>query len=197
MTLPTLHDFHRPLGSTGFKVSPLGLGTVKLGRDQGVKYPTGFTIPGDDEARLLLAQARELGINLIDTAPAYGRSEERLGPLLRGQRDEWVIVSKVGEEFDGGLKALEQGDCAMVTYNLNEQAERPVLDYAAEHGKGILVKKALASGHVCLAPGVDPVQASFELLFAHPGVSSAIVGTINPLHLAHNVATVARILGQH
>src|SRR5690606_33729328 len=99
MSLPTLHDFHRPLGSTGFKVSPLGLGTVKLGRDQGVKYPTGFTIPGDDDASLLLAQARELGINLIDTAPAYGRSEERLGPLLRGQRDEWVIVSKVGEEF--------------------------------------------------------------------------------------------------
>lgn len=270
MTLPTLHDLHRPLGSTGLSVSPLGLGTVKLGRDQGVKYPNGFTIPDDDTARLLLAQARELGINLIDTAPAYGRSEERLGPLLRGQRDQWVIVSKVGEEFDdgqsrfdfsavhtrasverslkrletdfidlvlvhssgddlrileqeevyqtlallkqegkirgfgfsgktveGGLKALEQGDCAMVTYNLNEQTERPVLDYAAAHGKAILVKKALASGHVCLSPGVDPVKASFELLFAHPGVSSAIVGTINPLHLAHNVATVAQVLRQH
>ncbi|WP_367598681.1 aldo/keto reductase [Pseudomonas fulva] len=270
MSLPTLHGLHRPLGSTGLQVSPLGLGTVKLGRDQGVKYPSGFTIPGDDEARLLLGQARDLGINLLDTAPAYGRSEERLGPLLRGQRDAWVLVSKVGEEYDGGqsrfdfsaahtrrsverslrrletdridlvlvhsdgndlaileqqavyetlatlkregkilgfgfsgktvaggLKALEQGDCAMVTFNLNEQAERPVLDYAAQHGKAILVKKALASGHACLAPGVDPVRASFELLFAHPGVSSAIVGTINPLHLAHNVATVARILGQH
>lgn len=269
MSLPTLHDHHRPLGSTGLSVSPLGLGTVKLGRDQGVKYPNGFTIPDDDAARLLLRQARELGINLIDTAPAYGRSEERLGPLLRGQRDEWVIVSKVGEEFDngqshfdfsaahtrlsverslkrletdcidlvlvhsdgndlrileqegvydalaqlkqegkirgfglsgktveGGLKALQTGDCAMVTYNLNEQAERPVLDYAAEHGKAILVKKALASGHVCLSPGVDPVRASFELLFGHPGVSSAIVGTINPVHLAHNVAVVAKILSQ-
>ncbi|MEE1868681.1 MULTISPECIES: aldo/keto reductase [Pseudomonas] len=269
MSLPTLHDLHRPLGSTGLRVSPLGLGTVKLGRDQGVKYPNGFTIPDDDQARLLLAQARELGINLIDTAPAYGRSEERLGPLLRGQREQWVIVSKVGEEFDegqsrfdfsashtrfsierslqrletdhidlvlvhsdgndlhileheevyqtlealkqegkiggyglsgktveGGLKALERGDCAMVTYNLNEQAERPVLDYAAAHGKAILVKKALASGHVCLSPGVDPVRASFELLFGHPGVSSAIVGTINPVHLAHNVATVAAVLNR-
>ncbi|WP_191830694.1 aldo/keto reductase [Pseudomonas fluorescens] len=269
MSLPTLHDLHRPLGSTGLRVSPLGLGTVKLGRDQGVKYPNGFTIPDDDQARQLLAQARDLGINLIDTAPAYGRSEERLGPLLRGQRDHWVIVSKVGEEFEagqsrfdfsaahtrfsierslkrletdhidlvlvhsdgndlhileheevyqtlealkqegkiggfglsgktveGGLKALERGDCAMVTYNLNEQAERPVLDYAAEHGKAILVKKALASGHVCLSPGVDPVRASFELLFGHPGVSSAIVGTINPVHLAHNVATVAAVLNR-
>jgi len=267
MSLPTLHDLHRPLGDTGLRVSPLGLGTVKLGRDQGVKYPNGFTIPDDSAARMLLGQARQLGINLIDTAPAYGISEERLGPLLRGQRQDWVIVSKVGEEFEsgqsrfdfsakhtrfsverslkrletdfidlllvhsdgndldilqgcevyetlaalkaegkirgfgfsgktvqGGLKALETGDCAMVTYNLNEQSERPVLDYAAAHGKAILVKKALASGHACLAPGVDPVRASFELLFAHPGVASAIVGTINPLHLSHNVATAAAVL---
>ncbi|MDL5594586.1 aldo/keto reductase [Bacillus subtilis] len=264
----SLHHLHRPLGDTGLRVSPLGLGTVKLGRDQGVKYPSGFTIPDDAEARQLLALARDLGINLIDTAPAYGRSEERLGPLLRGQRQDWVIVSKVGEEFEagqshfdfspahtrrsverslqrletdvidlvlvhsdgndvavlrdsgvyealaelkqagkirafglsgktveGGLLALEHGDCAMVTYNLNEQGERPVLDYAAQHAKGLLVKKGLASGHVCLAPGVDPVQASFELIFGHPGVTSAIIGTINPLHLSHNVATAAAVLG--
>lgn len=264
----SLHHLHRPLGDTGLRVSPLGLGTVKLGRDQGVKYPSGFTIPGDAEARQLLALARDLGINLIDTAPAYGRSEERLGPLLRGQRQDWVIVSKVGEEFEagqshfdfspahtrrsverslqrletdvidlvlvhsdgndvavlrdsgvyetlaelkqagkirafglsgktveGGLLALERGDCAMVTYNLNEQGERPVLDYAAQHAKGLLVKKGLASGHVCLAPGVDPVRASFELIFGHPGVTSAIIGTINPLHLSHNVATAAAVLG--
>lgn len=264
----SLHHLHRPLGDTGLRVSPLGLGTVKLGRDQGVKYPSGFTIPDDTEARQLLALARDLGINLIDTAPAYGRSEERLGPLLRGQRQDWVIVSKVGEEFEagqshfdfspahtrrsverslqrletdvidlvlvhsdgndvtvlrdsgvyetlaelkqagkirafglsgktveGGLLALERGDCAMVTYNLNEQGERPVLDYAAQHAKGLLVKKGLASGHVCLAPGVDPVRASFELIFGHPGVTSAIIGTINPLHLSHNVATAAAVLG--
>ena len=264
----SLHPFHRPLGSTGLIVSPLGLGTVKLGRDQGVKYPNGFTIPDDAEARQLLALARDLGINLIDTAPAYGRSEERLGPLLRGQREDWVIVSKVGEEFeagqshfdfspehtrfsverslkrletdfidlvlihsdgndvailqdsgalealaelkkagkirafglsgktvDGGLLALQQGDCAMVTYNLAEQGEKPVLDFAAEHGKGILVKKALASGHACLGVGVDPVRASFELIFGHPGVTSAIIGTINPLHLSHNVATAAAVIG--
>ncbi|WP_191489828.1 aldo/keto reductase [Pseudomonas sp. FEN] len=270
MSQPTLHDLHRALGSTGLLVSPLGLGTVKLGRDQGVKYPSGFQIPDDQQARQLLKLSRDLGINLIDTAPAYGRSEERLGPLLRGQRQEWVIVSKVGEEFEagqsrhdfsaahtrlsverslqrletdvidlvlvhsdgndlailehseayqtldalkhegkirafgfsgktveGGLRALEQGDCAMITYNLNEQAEKPVIDYATAHGKAILVKKALASGHACLAPGIDPVRASFELLFAQPGVASAIVGTINPVHLAHNVATVARVIRQN
>lgn len=41
----------------------------------------------------------------------------------------------------------------MVTYNLSEQGEKPVLDYAATHAKGILIKKALASGHACLAEG--------------------------------------------
>ena len=101
-----------------------------------------------------------------------------------------------GKTVEGGLKALEQGDCAMVTYNLNEQAEKAVIDYAATHGKGILVKKALASGHVCLEPGMDPIRASFMLLFAQTGVASAIVGTINPLHLAHNVATAAKVIRQ-
>ena len=75
-----------------------------------------------------------------------------------------------GKTVEGGLLALQQGDCAMVTYNLGEQGEKPVLDYAASHAKGILIKKALASGHACLAEGVDPVRASFELIFAHPDV---------------------------
>src|SRR5690606_40669066 len=103
----TLHQLHRPLGSTGLMVSPLGLGTVKLGRDQGVKYPNGFSIPDDEQARQLLALARDLGINLIDTAPAYGVSEERLGPLLAGQRGEWVIVRKVGEEVENGQTRVD------------------------------------------------------------------------------------------
>jgi aryl-alcohol dehydrogenase-like predicted oxidoreductase len=49
--LHSLHNLHRPLGATELLVSPLGLGTVKLGRDQGVKYPTGFTIPDDAAVR--------------------------------------------------------------------------------------------------------------------------------------------------
>lgn len=97
----------RSLGGTGLVVSALGLGTVKLGRDQGVKYPEGFTIPDDRAARALLVRARNLGINLIDTAPAYGTSEQRLGQLLREERDQWVICSKVGEEFEGGKSRFD------------------------------------------------------------------------------------------
>lgn len=91
----------RELGQTGIQVSPLGLGTVKFGRDQQVKYPWSFKIPDDQQVIELLALSRDLGINLLDTAPAYGNSEERLGQLLSGRQD-WVIVSKVGEAFENG-----------------------------------------------------------------------------------------------
>ncbi len=254
----------RPLGSTGLEVSALGLGTVKLGRDEGVKYPEHFTIPDDRAARALLDQARGLGINLIDTAPAYGNSEERLGPLLKGQRQEWVICSKVGEEFengesrfdfspehtvfsvqrslqrlntdhielvlihsdgndleilqragtvdalrdlkqrgdigafgistktiDGGLLATELCDVVMLTYNLGYEDEEPILAACAEAGKGTLIKKALASGH--LADCEDPVRASMELVLGHRGTGSAVVGTINPAHLESNVATARAV----
>ncbi len=91
----------KELGQTGIPVSPLGLGTVKFGRDQQVKYPWAFKIPDDKAVVELLALARDLGINLLDTAPAYGNSEERLGQLLT-RRQDWVIVSKVGESFING-----------------------------------------------------------------------------------------------
>ena len=97
MTLP-----QRTFGSTDILVSPIGLGTVKLGRDQGVKYPSHFTIPDDDAALHLISIAQDLGINLIDTAPAYGNSEQRLGKLLKDRRQDWVICSKVGEEYADG-----------------------------------------------------------------------------------------------
>jgi aryl-alcohol dehydrogenase-like predicted oxidoreductase len=93
----------RPLGRTGIMVSPLGLGTVKLGRDRDVKYPGAFQIPDDTEAADLLRAAQRMGVMVLDTAPAYGEAEERLGRILPacGGRDRWVIITKAGEEFDG------------------------------------------------------------------------------------------------
>lgn len=92
----------RPIHSTDIEVTSLALGTVKFGRNQGVKYPTSFDLPSDDNILSLLDEARELGINFLDTAPAYGLSEERLGQLLGSRRDDWIIMSKAGEEFDDG-----------------------------------------------------------------------------------------------
>lgn len=90
----------RLLGSTELNVSALGLGTVKLGRNTDVKYPHKFEIPDDKQVANLLAFAKDLNINMLDTAPAYGDSELRLGKLLKGQRNQWVIVGKAGEEYE-------------------------------------------------------------------------------------------------
>ncbi len=97
----------RRLGITELLVSPIGLGTVKIGRNQGVKYPVPFDLPTDDEVIRLLDLALDLGINLIDTAPAYGLSEARLGKLLPGKRDDWVIATKVGEQFIDGQSIFD------------------------------------------------------------------------------------------
>ncbi len=97
----------RQIGTTGIWVSVLGLGTVKFGRNQAVKYPQAFELPTDAEVDRLLQLASELGINLLDTAPAYGTSEERLGKALVGKRDQFVLSTKVGEEFVNGESSFD------------------------------------------------------------------------------------------
>ncbi len=66
--------------------SRLGLGTGQLGTD-------GLS---EREAERLVAAAIDSGITLFDTARGYGASEERLGRILRGRRNEVVLVTKVG-----------------------------------------------------------------------------------------------------
>ena len=253
----------RALGQTGIHVSPLGLGTVKFGRNQQVKYPAAFDLPSDKQVKDLLALTSELGINLLDTAPAYGSSQQRLEELLPGPRDRWVIVSKVGEIFEngqsrfdfsfsytvatvenslrtlrtdyldavlihsdgddlrilreqgvldaleelkrrglirahgmssktveGGLEVVNKMDIVMATCNLSYNDELPVLQAAGKANKGVLIKKGLQSGHV----GGDAVRESMKFVFSQPGVTSMIVGTINPSHLRSNVEAVLAVL---
>lgn len=92
----------RPLGSTGLEVTPIGFGAFKIGRNEKTKYPGQYALPTDDEAGRLLNSVLDLGINWIDTAPAYGLSEERVGRHLASRRDEFVLSTKVGEDFENG-----------------------------------------------------------------------------------------------
>ncbi len=127
----------RTLGSTGIDVSVLGLGTVKIGRNQQVKYPSGFELPDDNTVTALLEQAQALGINFIDTAPAYGSSETRLGQLLP-DRHNWVIVTKVGEIFENSCSRFDFS--YDFTVNSVEQSlkklRRDVLDVVLVHSDG-------------------------------------------------------------
>lgn len=107
----TLRLARRPLGRTGLNVSAIGFGAFKIGRAEGIKYPHAYALPSMPEVRTLLERVIELGINLIDTAPAYGLSEERVGEVLgerRGPRPGEVIIStKVGEHFENGQSSFD------------------------------------------------------------------------------------------
>jgi aryl-alcohol dehydrogenase-like predicted oxidoreductase len=105
----------RQLGRTGLTVSSVALGTTKLGRNTGVKYPADFTLPSDQEVATLLESARQLGVNLIDTAPAYGESERRLGPFINNHRDEIVLCTKCGEQYLNGRSIYDFSAQAILT----------------------------------------------------------------------------------
>jgi len=92
----------RRLGHTALAVSPIALGTTKLGRNTDVKYASPFALPSDEQVATLFHSALELGVNLIDTAPAYGESERRLGLLIENQRDDIVLCTKCGERYTNG-----------------------------------------------------------------------------------------------
>jgi aryl-alcohol dehydrogenase-like predicted oxidoreductase len=80
----------RTLGRTGADVTVLSYGAMELrGR------PRGPEIADQDAGRLLNA-VLDGGINLIDTSPDYGRSEELIGNYIGHRRDEFFLASKCG-----------------------------------------------------------------------------------------------------
>ena len=74
----------------------LGLGTVQFGLDYGISNKQGIT--NLEEVRDILGFAKNAGIDLIDTAFGYGKSEEVLG---KADVDGFRVVSKFLPESNG------------------------------------------------------------------------------------------------
>lgn len=96
------------IGKSGIEASALGLGTWAIGGD------SNWGTSDDEESIRTIHRARELGINLLDTAPAYGlgHSEEVLGKALKGRRDQYVLATKCGLRWDideGGVLMERDG----------------------------------------------------------------------------------------
>lgn len=81
---------YRNLGHSNLKVSALCLGTMMFG-DQ----------TAQPEAQAIVADAHAHGVNYIDTADVYskGASESMVGTLLKGQRHDWVLATKLGNKM--------------------------------------------------------------------------------------------------
>ena len=85
---------YRQVGRTGVKVSSICLGTMAFGGQA-----------DEAEASRMYQRSLDVGVNFLDTANVYnqGRSEEILGRLIDGTRDDLVLVSKVGGRTGKGV----------------------------------------------------------------------------------------------
>ncbi len=90
---------YRTLGQTGLQVSEVGLGAMPFGGMVTQADGTQFGWSGTDDQELiaLVHHSEELGVNLLDTAEAYGdgHGEAVIGEALQGRRDKWIIATKV------------------------------------------------------------------------------------------------------
>ncbi|QNN20741.1 aldo/keto reductase [Planctomycetales bacterium ZRK34] len=128
----------RRLGKHGPSVSVIGFGAFKIGRNQKIKYARPYDLPSDDEVASLLGGALDLGVNYIDTAPAYGISEQRIGKAISHRRGEYTLGTKVGEIFEDGESRYDYSTPA-VRASVEQSLRRlrtDVLDIVLIHSDG-------------------------------------------------------------
>jgi aryl-alcohol dehydrogenase-like predicted oxidoreductase len=80
----------RKFGRTGLEVSVIGFGAA----------PIGLLETEQKQTEQILNRLLDEGVNLIDTAAMYRGSEDAIGKAVGHRRDEYVLVSKCGQEFD-------------------------------------------------------------------------------------------------
>ncbi len=115
----------RTLGKTGLEVSVVGVGTWQFGGEWGMSFSQDMVDP-------ILGRAKDLGINLIDTAECYGDhlSERMIGNYLHGQnRQQWVIATKFGHKFHGNFSRTDAWDAASVTRSVEDSLRALQTDY--------------------------------------------------------------------
>lgn len=117
---------YRRLGKSNLKVSALCLGSMMFGDQTDI-----------DESRRIVASAREHGVNFIDTADVYtkGKSEEIVGQLLKGQRNDWVLASKLGNPMSDAPNASHYSRSWIVqeTDNILRRLDTDYLDILYMH----------------------------------------------------------------
>src|SRR5580700_5956782 len=281
----------RPLGGTGANVTILSYGAMEL-RGQ----PRGPVIADEDAGRLLNA-VLDAGLNLIDTSPDYGRSEELIGTHIGHRRDEFFLASKCGclletpadtpppyphDYSPGNVRAdveqslrrlrpdlvqvhmspsmatLEENrtvetlkdlqaegkvrfigmsgilpnlpdhiamgvfDVFQIPYSAVQRDHEELITEAAGAGAGTFIRGGAARGAAAedknwrIGPlsqdpglgrrnwetsgiadllseaGMSNMEFVLRFTLSHPGLSTTIVGTSNPVHLARNIAVADR-----
>jgi len=284
----------RPLGGTGADVTILSYGAMEVRGRRG-----GPEIADEDAGRLLNA-VLDSGINLIDTSPDYGRSEELIGLYIGHRRDEFFLASKCGcpleppagtpppyphdyspgnvrADVEQSLRRLRTGyldlvqvhmspskatlednhtvevlkdlqaqgkvrfigmsgilpnlpdhiamgvfDVFQIPYSAVQRDHEELITEAADAGAGTFIRGGAARGaasedknwqtgplsqdpHVgqrnwetsgiadlVSEAGLSNMEFVLRFTLSHPGLSTTIVGTSNPVHLAGNIAVAQK-----
>ncbi len=143
----------RALGSTGIVVPRLGLGTVKWGRNLGLKFPRRDALPDLSTIERLLEIALQHGVTLLDTAPAYGEAETIIGRLIDGDR-RFVVATKAGEEFEpeppDGASVFDFSGASMIrsVESSCRRLRRETLDIVTIHADGRPFDEIVAAGAI-------------------------------------------------
>lgn len=82
----------RSFGSTGLQVTRLGFGAMEI---RGERIWNGRPVR-DEQARDILGAVLDTGVNFVDTAGDYGRSEAYIGQYVADRRSEYVLATKCG-----------------------------------------------------------------------------------------------------
>jgi aryl-alcohol dehydrogenase-like predicted oxidoreductase len=115
---------YRQLGKSGLLVSVVGLGCNNFGRRLNV-----------EQTRSVVDAAIDVGVTLLDTAETYGgagRSEEMLGEVLVGRRDQVVLATKFGSQggdMGYGPAAGAKGSRSYIRRAVEQSLRRLRTDY--------------------------------------------------------------------
>ncbi|MFC4388752.1 aldo/keto reductase [Gracilibacillus marinus] len=116
---------YRKLGSTNLDVSVVGIGTWQYGGEWGKEFT-------QLEVDTILHQAKEEGINLIDTAECYGDhlSEKLIGEYLHhDRREDWIVATKFGHHFHDNFDRSRHWDAQDVLKQLDRSLKALKTEY--------------------------------------------------------------------
>jgi len=126
---------YKTLGKSGIKVSEVGFGAWTIALDWWGKKIE------DDEAKRMLKKAYDVGINFFETGDMYGKgkSEKLIGEVFHGMRDEIVISTKYGYDFEdaaqiGHSELPQKFDPEFTEHALKKSLERLQTDYIDVYG---------------------------------------------------------------
>jgi aryl-alcohol dehydrogenase-like predicted oxidoreductase len=207
---------YHTLGRSNLRVSTLALGTVELGLAYGISLPGETSHPTEAEGVRLVHAALDAGITLIDTARAYGASENVLGVALADRRQNVVLATKVRTQRADGTtptgKALREAMRADLTASLRALrtdyvdlwqihnvdaallAEREtVADLFAEVRNAGLVRAVGGSTYGIAAPLAALAADLFDVLqVTYSVLDQRLEAQVFPAAAAQNVGLVVR-----